>query len=549
MSTLAEDTRTAPAGWRPRLRPYQQAAVEAVRDYLRERRGRSPVVSVPTGGGKSHLIAELAMRAADKGNRVLILTHRRELLRQNRTKLQEARPDLFRHACYFSAGLAEKRLDKPIVFAGVQSLARVPELPAFDLVLIDEAHRVPSLDREGQYRDCIEEIRRAAAPREPVWVGLSATPYRMGEGWLWDAEESLWDGCAYETDMMGLVANGWLSPLRTVKPDGQIDVSTLKRRGGEFTSASLQDATAPLVEAIAEGAWRQMRDERRRGMMVFCPTLKLVEMFRDAFVDGLGVAEREVLTVDGDDPAGERDGALLAFKREEALVLVSCGVLTEGFDAPHVDMIVVARAIASPGLWVQVCGRGMRVCEGKDDCVVRDHGSNLERLGPVNAVTPVRFGEGKKRRPGEDEDEDGGGDEGGGAEKVVVLSLDPSRGRMLVRGGIGEFLDEDWQVVTGRRVELATSARGNRMMRMVLELEGKPSRVPACFLTEKSARSWQGRAYSRMFGQRKPDDEQEALEVAREAAKKIRRVVVVMNGRYPQIRHVERGALNAEERR
>ena len=259
------------------MRDYQAAAIRETKRFLASGKGYAPIIVMPTGAGKGPCLSQIAMQAVEKGNRVLILTHRKELLKQNRDKLTAIDSALYAKSCFFSAGIGQKRLDRPIVFAGVQSLCRYANLlPAFDVVIIDEAHRVPPLDREGQYKTCITAIRNAAR-RKPVWIGLTATPYRTGEGYLWDHPHSLWDGCAYEVDMLSLVQRGFLAPLVTVAPDDQIDVSKLKRNAGEFTKASLEAQTLPLVDTIARGAWQQFQNEGRKGMMVFTANLRLVE--------------------------------------------------------------------------------------------------------------------------------------------------------------------------------------------------------------------------------------------------------------------------------
>lgn len=126
------------------LRPYQAECVEAARQHVREG-GRGPVLFLPTGSGKSHIIAQIAMQAARRGKRVLILAHRRELLQQNRDKLIAADPRLEWESCFYSAGLGEKSLDRPIVFAGIQSICKAAPGPEmrFDVVIVDECHRVP----------------------------------------------------------------------------------------------------------------------------------------------------------------------------------------------------------------------------------------------------------------------------------------------------------------------------------------------------------------------------------------------------------------------
>ena len=525
------------------LRDYQLAAVEAAQRYVRDRKGRGPVIMAPTGSGKSVIAAQIALQAIAKGSRVLILTHRKELLVQNRAKLVAADPALEYESGYFSAGLNEKSLHHPIVFAGVQSLCRAPALPAFHVVIIDEAHRVPATEGKqdpgkeartvGQYAACIRKIREGLGGKEPVWVGLTATPYRTGEGYLWEEGDSVFDGLAYEVDMVSLVDRGYLAPLRTVSPYNQIDVSKLKRVGGEFTASSLEEATSPLVHGIAEGALEQFDREKRRGMMVFTANLGLVSEFLEAF-EAMDVEPRHVVHVQGDTAGPARERALRRFKSGEAHIIVSCGVLTEGFDAPHADMVVVARAMASPGLWVQVCGRGMRTDPGKVDCVVRDHGSNAERLGPVNAVTPVRFKRGGQRGEG------GGG--GGGGERSVKLSAAPSAGRMLVPGTDRPLSEAEmvWQRVVSADVQLATSKAGNRMLAFRVELEGKPSVVREHVVLGKRAGL---KRYEHLVGAKMPrGPEYQALAAARKGLARLRRLVVGVEKGWARAAHCEHGA-------
>ena len=530
-----------------RLRPYQVEALEATRRYLdrKKGRGRAPVIVVPTGGGKSHIIAEIAMRAIAKGGKVLILAHRKELLAQNREKLTRGRPELAARSCYFSAGLAEKRLDQPLVFAGIQSLFRYEDaMPDFRVVLIDEAHRVPTLRGKGMYPKVIRAIREASST-DPVFVGFTATPFRSGQGYLWSDEDGrLFDGAAFDVDCFSLVEQGYLAPLRTEVPgDTQIDVSSLKldRRAGEFTTASLEAATEPLVRAIAENAWRAFNHYARRSMMVFTASRDLTAQFVEAFEE-LGVDD--VVSVLGDDLNDHRDKAIRRFKEGTARIIVSCGVLTEGFDAPAADLIVVARAMASPGLWVQICGRGMRTAPDKRYCLILDHGANRTRLGPINAVQPTTFGQRDRKGDGE-----GGGE---GPERVVRLTMNPDRGRMFIgtKGRPDELDREAWQMVLSHTLEERVSrSSGNPMIVLTLTLTGKPDKVTEYFVVGKGKRSHQGRRYSRIFGHPMPDTPLHALCTAREAVDTIRRVTLHQERGWTKIQHIERAAISSEERR
>ena len=526
------------------LRDYQRDCVDALRNAVRAGR-RAPIAMLPTGAGKAHVAAQIAMNAARKGSRVLVATHRRELLVQNRSKLVAADPALEWESCFYSAGLKEKSLDRPIVFGGVQSLCRAPAGPGmrFDVVLVDECHRVPPPNGQaGQYQQLLDTLR-ASRPDDtlPILVGLSATPYRHdGYGYLHEAPKSVWSSLDYEADMLSLVEQGYLAPLTTVTPeDAQIDLRDLKIQGREFTGASHETAMSDVVlRGIAGGAARQFKAQGRRGLMAFTPTVGLTERLA-SWLREYGL---ETTTVLGDDPTPERDRALEAYRNKAVHAIVSCGVLTEGFDAPHTDMIVMARATQSPGLWVQVAGRGSRPAPGKRDCLIRDHGSNAARHGPVNAVAPARWQHRKAppRKPNPDANPFSPGLD---TEKAALDKLDlaPSVRRMMVGRGTGT-LDSDWQRVTAAFCSRATSRAGNDMAVLRFDLEGKPSSVVTHLVLSAKPRSRCGSEFRWITGYPLTGDGKRDYEVAERAAREMRRVALVMDGRWPRIAQRDRAA-------
>lgn len=397
------------------------------------------------------------------------------------------------------------------------------------------------MSKQGQYSQALETLRASRDDGQlPIRVGLSATPYRNdGYGYLWEAPGSVWSGLAGEVDMLSLVEDGYLAPVRTVSPEtAQIDVSSLHDPGGgrDFTGKSHEEVMdTVLLEGIARGAVDQLRAERRRGLMVFTPTINVTEEMAE-ILRGLGVS---TVSVTSDHYTRDRDRALGAFRSGQAEAIVSCGVLTEGFDAPHVDLIVVARATKSPGLWVQITGRGSRTCEGKADCVIRDHGGNAARHGPINAVQPQRWA---KRGPRASDKRDGDGDPLFSAEEAALSQLDmnPSRARMMV--GLETDGEPDWQRVVGAEVTRKTSEAGNDLAVVALDLEGKPARVWESLILSKGKRTYAGRRFSRLCGQPLSGDRDADFEVARAAARRVRRVSLEMDGRWPRIRYIESAA-------
>jgi len=524
-----------------RLRGYQIEAVERTSQWLRDGKGRAPVIVLPTGSGKSLVLGEIAKRAARRGHRPLIIAHRRELLRQNRDQLLDVAPELFGRVGIFSAGLREKDLRKPITIAGIQSLANARSLPRFNPILIDEAHRVPPINevvfsnRVQQYSDTINRLN-GEHDTKPFYVGLTATPYRHGQGWIHRMRGSLWDGIAYEAPMGRLVRDGYLSPLVTATGE-QMDESRLKvGGGGDFTSTSQETALGGLLETIVDGAIEQMKREVRRSGMIFTPSIQITE-------DVTRLLRRRgesAVSVTSDNPSPERDNALRAFKRREARWIVSCGILTEGFDAPHVDLIVMARATNSAALWVQIAGRGSRLCAGKTNCAIRDHGRNVERHGPVDAVTPKIYARSEKRR--EEKERKGKGAADTDVKKLRRLTLDPSKNRMIVDGGGG---NEHWQRVTRVECRRKLSQAGNDMAVVTFRLEGMPDHVRLYIVLAhlKRNRSFMSRRFSRIVGQppAKGANADEHYAVLKAGVRRIESVVVGIDdsGR-PCVGNIER---------
>ena len=359
------------------LRPYQQDAITAVKDYW-AKGGGNPLVEMATGTGKSMVIAELTRALLEEYPlmRVLMLVHVRELVSQNFAALLKVWPDA--PAGIYSAGLGKRDAHHRITFASIQSVFRRADLLGpRDLIHIDEAHLVPAKG-EGMYRQLLDDIH-ARSPHARV-CGFSATPYRMDTGRLDAGTSRLFDETVYKYGIAEGIEDGFLSPLVSKAGLAEIDVSGVQRRGGEFVPAQLEKAsdaiTAQAVAEICEFG------KSRRSWLVFCAGVKHAFNVRDA-MRGQGISCE---TVTGDTPSGERDSILRRFKAGEIKCLTNAQVLTTGFDAPNVDMVVMLRPTLSTGLYCQIVGRGTRLSPGKDNCLVLDYAGNIRRHGPVDAV-------------------------------------------------------------------------------------------------------------------------------------------------------------------
>lgn len=354
------------------LRPYQSESIAAAWLHLCGQAG-NPVVVLPTGAGKSLVIAELCRAAVqDYGGRVIVLAHRKELLEQNADKIGRFLP--FPVGIY-SAGLNSRDSGADVVCAGIQSVfRRAEEFGSRQLVVIDEVHLVGD---EGMYRTFLDRLREVN-PRLRM-VGLTATPYRTGEGAICRAD-GLFQRVAYEAKIPELIAGGFLSPIVN-RPAGSIDTSGLHVRAGEFILSeveSLFDAhTAVACAELAEKA------KGRRSVLVFCAGVAHASAVATCLGATLG---EPVGVVTGDTPPMERAETLARFRAGSLRILCNVDVLTTGFDAPGIDCIAILRATCSPGLFAQICGRGFRLAPGKTDCLVLDFGENIKRHGPLDAI-------------------------------------------------------------------------------------------------------------------------------------------------------------------
>lgn len=360
------------------LRPYQRDAVDAVWNHIATS-DTNPAVVLPTGSGKTHVIAELCRDAVQKWNgRVIVVAHVKELIEQAAGKLQAVAPDL--PVGVFSAGLGRRDLGYAVTIAGIQSVyQRAHDLGPLDLVIVDEAHLIPP-DGEGMYRRFLADARDLCDHQRVI--GLTATPYRMKTGTICGPDSVLHEVC-FEAGVRELIVQGYLCPLKSRAGKAVADTSDIHVRGGEFVAGELEDRMDEdgLVEAACAEVVLATAD--RRSVLIFCSGVRHGEHVVRVLRERHGV---ECGFVEGGTPAKERDALIARFKSGELKYLANVNVLTTGFDAPNVDCVAMLRPTMSPGLYYQMVGRGFRLAEGKTECLVLDFGGNVLRHGPVDAI-------------------------------------------------------------------------------------------------------------------------------------------------------------------
>lgn len=360
---------TNQTGVRLSLREYQIEALE--RTAAAEKAGvRKQLGVAATGLGKTVMFCSLAER---RGGRALILAHRDELVSQAAQKVREIWPGV--DVGIVKAG--DNDVHSHVVVASVQTLARQRRLAQllapfspegvtllgradpFELVVVDEAHHATA----DSYQTVLQALD-AGEPTGPLLLGVTATPDR-GDG---KGLDTTFDEIVWSYDLLWGIRSKYLADLRGLRVRiSDLDLSKVKRSRGDYEAGSagraLEDAEAP---AAILAAWQEHAADRRT--IVFTPTVEVARLVAEQFT-AVGVASSYV---HGGTPLDERRRLLRAFSDGTCQVLANCAVLTEGFDEPRVDCIVVARPTRSRALYAQMVGRGTRLHPDKVDCLVLD---------------------------------------------------------------------------------------------------------------------------------------------------------------------------------
>jgi ATP-dependent helicase IRC3 len=344
------------------LRPYQDEAIASVRGLAADGERRTMVV-MATGTGKTVVFAELARRIAYDAHhaaRVLVIAHRDELIDQAKDKLHTVWPGA-------SVGIvkAEKnQASAEVVVASIQTLHRERRRKHYlqygrpDLIVVDEAHHAGA-------RSYMETLAALGAFSQdgPLVVGFTATPSAKDRDLA-----AAFPKVAYSYPMDQAVEDGYLVDVVGVQVELEgLDLSDVKRSQGDYKAAELGEA---LDKADAPDAVVQAYLEHAQGRRAICFTPlvslahKTAELAREA---GL-----RAVAISGDTAKPERQAVYRQLRNGELDIVANSMLLTEGFDEPTVDCVIVARPTQSRGLYVQMVGRGTRLAPGKDDCLVID---------------------------------------------------------------------------------------------------------------------------------------------------------------------------------
>ena len=359
-----------------KLRNYQQQASDAAVRYFTDKSRYNALMVLPTGSGKSLVIADIASRLP---GHTLVFQPSKEILEQNYRKLCSYG---VLDCAVYSASMGQKDINR-ITFATIGSAANHPELfTHFQHIIIDECHLVNP--KQGMYRDFLSQLRCKV-------LGLTATPYRLSSSqefgcmlkFITRTRPCIFSRLIYQVQVSTLLDLGYLARLNyyAMNPLGWDERNLrVNTTGGDYTDKSVVreyeriDFYGYLV-SIIERLMRPKSGIRRKGILVFTRFLKEAEQLTRS-IPGCAI-------VSGETPKAERERILEAFKRGDIKVVANVGVLTTGFDYPELDTVVMARPTMSLALWYQIVGRCIRPHASKECGWVVDLCGNVKRFGEV----------------------------------------------------------------------------------------------------------------------------------------------------------------------
>ena len=359
------------------LRDYQQECLEAVLSHFEARVSRQ-LITLPTGAGKTIVLAAIAKNINKK---TLILAHREELITQAFDKFRLFWPEASIGIC-----MGERdEIDNQIVIGSIQTCSRPKRLTrllehGFELMMIDEAHHSVS----NSYQSIINELGFINRSNK-LLIGVTATPMRGDKQGLGNIFEKI----TFSRSIGTMIKVGYLSPVVGRKILTNFSFEKIRTHNGDFNLVDLSEAvnTKERNEFIVSKFNEYAKD--RKGV-AFCVDVQHCKDLSDAFKKA-GFSSAPVY---GEMPTNDRKNVLSDLKNGKIQIVTSCGILTEGFDEPSIDAVLMARPTKSHGLYVQCIGRGLRLWPGKQNCFVldfTDRGHNLDSVITLSNSIPEAF--------------------------------------------------------------------------------------------------------------------------------------------------------------
>lgn len=436
-------------------RQYQLEAEISIWNYFNAGNKGNPIVALPTGTGKSLVIAWFIQHVMQRypSSRIITLTHVKELIKQNSDKLEEVWP--MAPFGIYSAGLKKREHAMPIIYGGIGTVKNdLDRLGRFDLMLVDEAHLMNGKD-DSMYGEVVNHLRMLN-PFLKV-IGFTATPYRTGQGLL--TESGLFTDIACDFTGMKqfnrLIDEGYMCMLIPKRTNMQFDLSKIHTSNGDYSPSDLEERMdhrdanyLACKEAIQYGSDRNC-------WLAFAAGIKhaehIAEMLRNFGIPAASVHSKMATE--------ERDRRIRDYRKGALRCVVTNNVLTTGFDHPPIDLILMLRPTLSTGLWVQMMGRGTRPSPEtmKKDCLCLDFAGNTARLGPINdPVIPHKKGNGTPGVAPIRICDNCGAYNHASATRCFVCGFEfPHQVKINATAGTDELIRTDYPLVQGFRVDRA----------------------------------------------------------------------------------------------
>ena len=369
-----------------KLRPYQKRAIDDLNSWFEKNPQGNPIINMCVGAGKSVVIAQICKDfiAEHPSCRIIMAVASRILVQQNVERLRAVWPEAPIGIC---SGKLGKDMHSQVIFGTIQTLSKYADLLGrVDILIVDECHNI-NPKAEGTYREFIDQLKKYGSTGICT-IGLTGTPFRGCGTWLTTHEDALFTSIAATVSMDDLLESNHLSPLvldqetpemtgdlskikLVTTADGSRDYNTRELSAVMGDDALIASTVADIVK----------RGANRKKWLVFCVSIEHAEKVRDAL--SLNVPT-EIIT--GDTNPAQRDKIISEYREGKIRALVNVSVLTTGFDVPEIDLIALLRPTKSYVLYVQIAGRGMRIADGKTDCLWLDYTSTTREKGAVNKI-------------------------------------------------------------------------------------------------------------------------------------------------------------------
>jgi DNA repair protein RadD len=375
------------------LRPYQAPIADKVFRYMLANPGKHPLVALPTGAGKTVVLSDCIRKAITKwpNTHVLVISHVKEILEQDYRSISRHLSDLNIVVGLYSAGLGVRNVEQ-VTVAGIQSIYSKPELfRDYKFIIIDECHLIPPGDN-SMYRKFFAGLEK------PRYFGLTATPFRLGKGYIYGQEDTIFDDLVTDlTDYENfnkLIDDGYLCKLKTQLTENELDLDGIRTKGGDFDQQQMSEKFN--VDKITEAAIKEVirYGQMYKKWLIFAIDIDHAEAIAEMLIK-LSIPTMVIHSK----MEFDRDKIIQDYKAGKFRAIVNVNVLTTGFDDPEIDLIALLRPTKSPVIHVQTIGRGLRIAPKKSHCLILDFAGNTERLGPINDIHIATKRKGKGGEP------------------------------------------------------------------------------------------------------------------------------------------------------